>query len=508
MENTFDKYIRENNIRVLDPPTPYIHPTYINEEKLFSFLDDLIYNNKKALLIPDPDPDGLMSCKCFIDTFKYFSFNNYEIWDYKNKEHSVDFEAITYAIENKFDYVIILDVGTNDMVNLNKLDVFGLKSIVIDHHVANYVYDDYPESNVIINTVMNNRKDARFLYKLSAGALTFSLLYKYGSMKKRDLSFLSCYALISLYSDSVDMSPDYNRSIYYLATSITSSNLPRFVRDFIGNSVFSRRFIEFTLVPKVNALFRAEEFGILNKYFFDESLNTFARNDILNKVKEIHETARKMVDRVTDLVDREVLNNFVIANLSNCNLPDKVNKLYNYTGLIANNLAQEYSKPCIVLCDTGYRVKGSFRDLLGRNYLSIFSQFCECGGHQPAFGIHLNYVDVSDFLNMIRNTVDKKFFIYRLEDNLIVDMNDVTPNVELLNRIALYNEFAGGELPFAVVKKRHMMKELSSYNRDNYRYKWGDLTVESQCKLVLGSYVKIKPVRSKNLRLVSYSRGV
>ena len=70
MENTFDKYIRENNIRVLDPPTPYIHPTYINEEKLFSFLDDLIYNNKKALLIPDPDPDGLMSCKCFIDTFK------------------------------------------------------------------------------------------------------------------------------------------------------------------------------------------------------------------------------------------------------------------------------------------------------------------------------------------------------------------------------------------------------------------------------------------------------
>ena len=52
--------------------------------------------------------------------------------------------------------------------------------------------------------------------------------------------------------------------------------------------------------------------------------------------------------------------------------------------MIANNLAQEYSKPCIVLCDNGSEIKASFRDILGRNYLDIFKQFCRCGGHPPA----------------------------------------------------------------------------------------------------------------------------
>ena len=222
---------------------------------------------------------------------------------------------------------------------------------------------------------------------------------------------------------------------------------------------------------------------------------------------ELYDVTRKMVARVTDLVQRDVLNNFVIANLSSCDLPDKVEKLYNYTGLIANNLAQEYGKPCIVLCDTGTNVKGSFRDLLGRNYLEIFCQFSKSEGHPAAFGINLNYVDVADFIDMIKNTVDKKFFIYKLEDNLVLDMNDVTPNVKLLKDIAYYNEFSGQSLPMAVVKKRHMMREFSNYKKSYYNYKWGDLTVESQYKLVLGSYIKIKPVLAKNLRLISYARG-
>ena len=108
---------------------------------------------------------------------------------------------------------------------------------------------------------------------------------------------------------------------------------------------------------------------------------------------------------------------------------------------------------------------------------------------------------------MIKNTVDKKFFIYKLEDNLVLDMNDVTPNVKLLKDIAYYNEFSGQSLPMAVVKKRHMMREFSNYKKSYYNYKWGDLTVESQYKLVLGSYIKIKPVLAKNLRLISYARG-
>lgn len=507
MSIDFYKFVEENCPDILNTYVPYSHPTYINEDKLFSYMDDILSNNRKVLIVPDPDPDGLLSCLEWTVVLDNFGHTNYEVWEYRNRNHSVDCEAISYSIEGKFDYIIILDAGSNDMVNINKLSVFGVKSIIIDHHVSSYDYDDYPSENVIINTIMNNRRDANSLYRLSAGALNFTLLYKYCCSKKRYYDYLSVYGLITLYSDCIDMSSYLNRSIYYMAVNTTSSLLPRFVRDFLNNSVFNRRFVEFTLVPKINSLFRAEEFSILNKYFFDGCLTSFERNSIVNKIMELYDVKRKMVARVTDLVQRDVLNNFVIANLSSCDLPDKVEKLYNYTGLIANNLAQEYGKPCIVLCDTGTNVKGSFRDLLGRNYLEIFCQFSKSEGHPAAFGINLNYVDVADFIDMIKNTVDKKFFIYKLEDNLVLDMNDVTPNVKLLKDIAYYNEFSGQSLPMAVVKKRHMMREFSNYKKSYYNYKWGDLTVESQYKLVLGSYIKIKPVLAKNLRLISYARG-
>lgn len=505
--NEFQNYLREKDIDVLSDVGIYQHPTFINEDKLFACLDEIFSKNLRALLHPDCDPDGLFSCLEFTELSKSFNYKNYEIWDYKNRDHGIDIDFVQKAIEEKFDYVVIFDAGSNDMENIEKLCIFGVKVIIIDHHVSYYDYDSYPSDCTIVNSVMNNNVDPNNYYVLSAGALTFTLFYKYASTKCKFLNNLAVYALITLYSDCIDMSEKLNRQIYQMAVNVNASYLPRFVRDFLGKTVFRRRFIEFTLVPKINAMFRAEQFDLINKYFFDFNLSSFEYNNMVTKITNIHEQSRKLVDMVTDVIDRIELDNFVLANLTNCDLPVHVHKLYNYTGVIANNLAQEYGKPCIVLCDNGKEVKGSFRDLLGRNYLGIFNQFCDCGGHPAAFGIHVPYVDVEYFTNMISNVIDKKFYLYGLEDNLLINMNDSIPNVQLLEAIATYNEFSGVSLPVAVISKRHLMKELSSYNRSMYRYKWGDLNVESQYKLVRGSYVKIKPVWSKNLKLVSYLTG-
>lgn len=505
--NEFDRFLMENNVDVLKDVGEYQHPTFINERKLFNYLDDMLYNNKKAFLHPDCDPDGLMCVLEFKDVALSFNYKNYTIWQYRNRDHRVDDEFVQEAIEKGYDYVVIFDAGTNQMDAIRKLCTFGVKVIIIDHHVNDYNYEDYPEDCVIINTIMNNKVDFDNYYLLSAGALTFTLLYKYCCEKRKFLTSLSSYALISLYSDCIDMSPKLNRSIYYMATELSASYLPRFVRDFLNKMVFKRRFIEFTLVPKINAMFRAEEFYMLNRYFFDDSLSAFEHNSLVNDIVKLHEQTRKLIDYVTDLVDRQELDNFVLVNLSNCEVPVGLNKLYNYTGIIANNIAQEFGKPCIVLCDNGEEVKGSFRDLLNRDYLRIFKQFCICGGHASAFGIHIPYIDVDYFINILTNAIDKKFYIYELEDNLIVDMSIPNPNVELLNRIALYNEFAGGSLPIALIRKKHLMDELSSYNRTSYRYKWGSLVVESKYKLVLNHYIKIKPVLSSKLKLISYTTG-
>lgn len=504
--NEFDHFLLENDVDVLKDVGAYQHPTFINEDELFIYLDDIIYNNKKAFIHPDCDPDGLMCALQFIEFANSFHYKNYTVYEYRDRSHKVSDEFVQQAIEGDYDYVIVFDAGTNQMNMIKKLCTFGVKVIIIDHHVGDYNYEDYPNDCVIVNTKMNNKVDFNNNYVLSAGALTFTLLYKYSSYKRKTLSSLSAYGLISLYSDSIDMTSRLNRSIYYMAVGLSNSYLPRFVKDFLNRTVFRRRFIEFTLVPKINAMFRAEEFLMLNKYFFhSDRLNTFDYNTLLESIIALHEQTRKLIDYVTDLVDRIELDNFVIVNMTNCEVPVGLNKLYNYTGIVANNIAQQYGKPCIALCDTGSEVKGSFRDLLGRNYLRIFKQFCICGGHDAAFGLHIPYVDVDYFLDIVKGSIDKKFYIYELEDNLIIDMPTANPNVELLNRIALYNEFAGSSLPIALVRRKHLFEELSSFSKTSYRYKWGSQVVTSKYKLVLNHYVKIKPVLTANLKLISYT---
>lgn len=504
--NKFEKFLLENSIEV-DPSKFYYNtPIYFNEDKLFSYFNDILINDRKVMIFWDCDMDGVMSGYQIKEMFNKFNHTNYKVWPIKNKQHLIDEDCARECIRDKFEYLIVLDVGSNQMELIEKLNVFGVKVIIIDHHVSNFKYEDYPSNCVIVNTKMNNEVEPKYNYKLSAGALTFTLVYKYGALKSKDLSNLSICGLITLYSDSVDMDSDLAKSIYSLAINQSSSSYPFFVKDFLNKYSFRRRFIEFILSPRINSLFRSEKFDILNRYFFDEDVSSLYRNSLVKQIDEIYVSSRKLIGRISDTVPREELDNFVICNLSKSDLAIQANKLYNYTGIIANNLAETYGKPCIVLCDTGEEIKGSFRDLFGRDYLSIFSQFCKCGGHPPAFGLHLSYREVSEFLDIIKYTVDKRFSVYDIKENLIVEIEDKYPNVRLLEKMAMYNEFSGVSLPPVVIKKRNFMKELASYSKTYYSYSWGDLKVDSNHKLVIGKYVYIKPIISSKLRLVTVNR--
>src|SRR5690606_37576831 len=113
---------------------------------------------------------------------------------------------------------------------------------------------------------------------------------------------------------------------------------------------------------------------------------------------------RKEVSKASDILDHEVLNHFVIGNLSSVagmiEIPEE--KLHNYTGLVANQLATKYNKTAIVYADSGVDVKGSLRDLYGRNYLDLFRKFCDARGHNSAFGIHIKYFEFSEVLSYIK----------------------------------------------------------------------------------------------------------
>jgi single-stranded-DNA-specific exonuclease len=509
MSNKFLEKLKELELsEVLEIPS-FNYEGFTNDERLFNAISQIIDMNLRVLIHGDSDPDGAFGSKILIETFNRLGYTNYEFYEYKIRTHSITNEAVNYAIYGRYDYIFIIDSSTNDLPNINKLCNFGVNVVVLDHHFPNYTLEVYPENCILINTMMENIIRRKDMYTLSCGALVFVLCSKYLMDRNMPYKQLSAYALITLYSDSIDMTKDLNRSIYYMAMSLDKSELPREVNHYLKDyNTFSRRFIEFSFVPKINSLFRAEELELLNRYMFRKSNYEETRN-ILERINNIHEEKRSLISTVTDIVVRENLDNIVIANLGSCNVSISMNKLYNYTGLVANNLSQEYGKPCVVLCDTGKGIKGSFRDNMSRNYLKVFKQFCKSDGHPSAFGISLSYKDYHEFIYYLKEKIDKKFYILGVQEPIIIEHDESMPDISLVEHIATYNEFSGINAPIAIITKKNNLVCSKNYSKSyNYKYKWGTHSVESNSLLISGSRIKIKPVKSSSIRLIAMNSCV
>ena len=484
----------------------------INADKIHNMINDILTTNAKVLLYGDYDTDGLMCIKVWEEFFRLIGFTNYTTYRYAERMHTLDPRAVTQAIEGRFEYIIINDTGSSELGEnrlLNKLILFGLKVILIDHHQTKYYYEDYPKDCAIVNTTIQNKMQPdRPPVLLSAGALCFVILEHYISEYRSSLNtdVLAVFALISLYADCVDMSNTLNRAIYYKALNVDYKNLPKSISLFLkfGNK-FCRRFIEFQYTPKINCAFRNELFGLLNDYVSlknDRDIPTMVKK--IEMLSDFHVMSAEVINQVADIIEHEILDNFVIANLNSVDsyISIEENKLYNYTGLVANRLAERYSKSAVVWCLHDGQVKGSFRDLLSRNYLKTFQQFCIANGHNPAFGIHVNPLEFDTFIKFIKR-IDKKFYI-KGEPNrpVVVEHNEREPDLKLLHDIATYNEFGGNMIPIALIRKRYTADIKESNSKfGGYTYKWNKYFISSKHRYKYGDYILVKPTIGKSLRL-------
>lgn len=487
-------------------PISYDKPKFKNEEHMLKLLTKCIQENAKTLIYGDYDLDGLMSLLITRDTMRYLGHTNHTTFRYMYRTHDLDKMAVAQAISGRYKYMIICDTASSDLVSLKRLINAGVTPIVIDHHISKYAYEDYPDKMCIINSMTENRECGTNL-KTSAGALTFMLmdsLIKY--LNIAPCESLSAYALVSLYSDCMDMSNQYNRGIYYRAKKLYRHELPEYIGYFMNDFVeFNRRFIEFHFSPKVNAIFRSENFHLINNFFLTSNLTMNDINARLNEIDVLHKTSRSMVSTAADIIEYKLLDNFVLGNLSSVDSEINVedHKLYNYTGLVANILAGRYGKTAVVYCHSkAGGLKASLRDQQSRAYLPVFQQFCKAGGHNSAFGIQLNYFDFSNFIDCIER-IDRNFALETIPNEpIIIKHERIEPDRRLMIDMAVYNEFAGNTTPLAFVQHRILPSITEYRNQYSFKYKWGDLYIQSNNRLRLFSEFIAKPTKGKDIKLM------
>ena len=463
-------------------------------------------HKRKVLIEGDYDVDGIMCTLIINDYLTALGSTMHEIYRYRARTHRMDKYAMHQCIQGRYDYLIVGDTGSSDMEILHRLGDMGIKVIVLDHHNSIYSYDDFPENVAIINTTIENLIAKQDVYRFSAGALCYCIFAKFAQVHA-DITLKGevAYALTSLYADSMDMSSSLNRGIYWEAIQLKRHELPVFLQHFMNEyTVFGRRYIDFWYAPRINAAFRSERLGLINNYFFNTELGTVERAKCIEDLEKVYVECRNMVNKLADIVKVEELDNFVLCDLSCVDdvMPINENRLFNYTGLLANKLTERYKKTAVVLCETARHYKGSLRDKYNRNYLHTFQQFCEAGGHKPAFGFTVNLLDYQRFLASVVR-IDKYYSDKSKKEGPIVEEHEVaSPDDRLVEEMALYNDFAGGNLPAAFIKKQFVGYMPECYNTYNYVYQWGDYRIQSTYQLDFGSQLLLKPVKRKKVTLM------
>lgn len=505
----FYKILEEKRLIDILDVEEYESPEYIGWEKVKSFFLDIVQNNRSVYLESDYDVDGLMSACTIMEGLKKLGVKNLKVYQYRSRTHSVDRVAINQCIQGHYDYFIVTDTGSSDFSLLKSLTKYGIKVIILDHHVTEMSYEDYPDDIAIINTTIENRTND--VFRLSAGALCFTVMdLLYRELGKDRPTELAAFATVSLFADVMDMQNKLNRAIYYLGVKMPKEELPKQVAYFLTEyNRFNARYISYWFSPRVNACFRAEEFDLINYLFLQDS-DSVTKSVCIKEIEVVYTAAREMIGKVSDIIEVTQLKNFVIADLASVDRYISVhdNKLWNYTGLVANKLSERFGKTAVTTCRTDAEIKGSVRDLFGRNYLPIFKQLCYAGGHNAAFGLKIKELDYSNFLIDLHR-VDTNFSIQGIANRpLIMDWDYQSPDEQLFRDIARYNEFVGPNVPIFLIRKQYIGAIYEKISKYGYKYVWEDMEIQSDSSLSFGQWMLLRPFNSWKLKLQVETGGV
>lgn len=493
--------LEDNGMSALLRRVEYVAPVFKNTNRVEEFLTDIVDNNQKVFIIGDYDVDGLMCNLVNRNALQKLGVSDVEVFKYVTRTHQLQSIAVNQCIQGKYQYCIIADCGSNNVSLLRRLLSYGIRVILLDHHNTMMSYEEYEGLGdvAVVNTMLENVGRS-----LSAGALCFCVMHRLCAKYDVDANDLSVYATISLYADCMNMHDRLNRSIYFLAQTLEKEELPRDVTMFMNSyHRLNARFISYWFSPRVNAMFRSENLAILNRLFLSARTDTVDIADCLQRIEEIYETTRELVNKVSDLVEVTMGDTFAISNLASVESYVSVdeNLLWNYTGLIANKLAERHSKAAFVYCNMDNQIKGSVRDLYARNFLSPFSQICEAGGHDAAFGVFIRTLEFDDFYENLQR-LDKRFAISPAQNKpIVIPYVYNTPDSAMIEDIANVNEFASPGVPVILLKKKRVgdMKETkTSYG---YQYRWGDYVISSANAVSFGRTMLLKPYKSYRTKL-------
>lgn len=487
-----------------------------NIEKARDTLVEHVKKNSAIDLIVDCDVDGNTSGAVIYQYIKKIKPSIEIRWFiHKGKSHGLDEFVEEICLDNS-QLVIIPDAGTGDIDECVKIVRCGKDIIILDHHSIS------DEGNPAI--VVNNQLSEKVTDKAMTGVgITYKfakLLDKYYSVNYAD-DYLDLVALgmIGDRADTMNLQTRY-LILEGLNQIRNKTNKNKLIRTLVDVQMYSMDYkitingIAFYVCPLINSLIRLGEFED-KRYMFEAFINSdrmlerkvrgkgivkmTIQEYVLKACESSNRKQKKMTEESASILSKEI-EKFSMDKLPIlvCNARDDVDS--NSIGLIANRLADQYQRPCLLMRRRGDICKGS-----GRGYekceIRNFNQWCKdtglftkVDGHSGAFGCEISFDNTNKLFQMLSTMkkIDKPtYYVYNVYDaSQLYD--------QIIKNVAKYDYIWGNtvEPPLFLIKnvscnKYNINLLGAKQNKIEFLYHNIKFTKQTKGKSLLDIYKKI-----------------
>lgn len=443
-----------------------------NIEKARDTLVEHIKKNSVIDLVVDCDVDGNTSGANIYQYIKRIKPSiKIRYFIHKGKSHGLG-EFVEEICLDDSQLVIVPDAGTGDIDECAKIVGSGKDIIILDHHSIS------DEGNLAI--VVNNQLSENVTDKAMTGVgITYKftkLLDKYYGVNYAD-DYLDLVALgmIGDRADTMNLQTRY-LILEGLNQIREKTNKNKLIRTLVDALMYSMDYkitingIGFYICPLINSLIRLGEFED-KRYMFEAFINSdkmlerkvrgkgivemTIQEYVLKACESSNRKQKKMTEESASILSEEI-EKFGMDKLPIlvCNARDDVDS--NSTGLIANRLADQYQRPCLLMRRKGDVCKGS-----GRGYekceIRDFNQWCKdtglftkVDGHPGAFGCEIPFDNTNKLFQMLstmKKIDEPTYYVYNVYDAL--QLHD-----QIIKNIAKYDHIWGNSVsePIFLIK--------------------------------------------------------
>lgn len=436
-----------------------LDPTLIdNIEDGAKILVKHMAQNDNVLMIVDCDADGYTSSALLLNYLNYyfpgFVQNNIYYRIHSGKQHGIEEQFISEALQLDCKLMICADSSSNDYEQHKILYEHGIDVLVIDHHEAERV-SEYAcvINNQLCNYPTKSLSGVGMVYKFC------SYLDRFMDIKTSD-NFLDLVA-IGCISDMMEIK-DFETK--HLICKGLNNILNPFLKNVIKTQSYSINraggmcpfAVSFYIAPLINATIRMgdlEEKMLLFESMLDyqsyeqipstkrgckgqyeTKVEQACRN--CNNLKNHQAKARDAnLNAIEDIImSKNLLDNKILAIKL-----DNIKADRNLTGLIANQLMAKYQHPVLLLnkvvspegeikwegSGRGYITNG-FEDL--REFLRKSGYVYLAEGHKNALGVGLEDKNFKDFINYSNSALKDCDFNPFYKVDFIWNFYDFKPN--------------------------------------------------------------------------------